>query len=240
MEYQRIRIIEMICRRVMVWLEQALAPAILVGTFVMAASGAAFAAERQPNIVLAIADDWGWPHASAYGDRVVKTPTFDRVAREGVLFANAFVSSPSCTPSRGALITGQHFWRLAEGANLHSIWPVGRFAEYPQLLEDAGYFVGTYRKAWGPGRGSPAGTPYKSVDTFFEARPAGKPFCFWFGSQDPHRPYERAPASARAWTCRKCIFIRTIPTRRKCAATWPIIISKFSASIARWASLWQS
>jgi arylsulfatase A-like enzyme len=148
------------------------------------------AAESRPNIVLAIADDWGWPHASAYGDRVVKTPTFDRLAHEGVLFANAFVSSPSCTPSRGALITGQQFWRLKEGGNLHSVWPEGKFPEYPQMLSRAGYHVGTYRKAWGPGRGSPGGQPYKSVDAFFKARPAGQPFCFWFGSPDPHRPYE--------------------------------------------------
>ncbi|MES1213661.1 MAG: sulfatase [Singulisphaera sp.] len=147
--------------------------------------------------MLAIADDWGWPHASAYGDAVVKTPNFDRVAREGVLFANSFVSSPSCTPSRGALITGQHFWRLAAGANLHSIWPEGKLAEYPQLLANAGYHVGTYRKAWGPGRGSPGGKPYKSVDAFFEARPHGAPFCFWFGSIDPHRPYEKG-AGARS------------------------------------------
>ena len=46
-------------------------------------------ADDRPNILFAIADDWGWPHASAYGDAVVKTPNFDRLAKEGVLF-------PSC------------------------------------------------------------------------------------------------------------------------------------------------
>ena len=76
------------------------------------------AAENQrPNIVFAIADDWGWPHASAYGDKVVQTPNFDRVAGAGVLFTHAYVSSPSCTPSRGAIITGQDFFRLGGGAN---------------------------------------------------------------------------------------------------------------------------
>jgi len=171
-------------------LKNAVAICLAVVAFEASSASQPLAAERPPNIILAIADDWGWPHASAYGDRVVKTPNFDRVAREGVLFASAFVSSPSCTPSRGALITGQHFWRLAAGANLHSIWPERRFAEYPRLLAEAGYHVGTYRKAWGPGRGNPAGAKYESVDEFFAARPAGKPFCFWFGSSDPHRPYE--------------------------------------------------
>lgn len=147
------------------------------------------AAER-PNIVFAIADDWGWPHAGAYGDKVVKTPTFDSLARQGVLFENAYVSSPSCTPSRGAIITGQQFFRLEQAGNLWCTWPEGKFPEYPALLNKAGYFVGTYRKAWGPGRGNPAGPKFKSVDAFFSARPKDKPFCFWFGASDPHRPYK--------------------------------------------------
>ena len=87
------------------------------------------AAER-PNVFLAIADDWGYPHAGAYGDPVVKTPTFDRVAREGVLFTHAFVSSPSCTPSRAALLTGQFHWRLEESANLWSTLQA-KFKTYP-------------------------------------------------------------------------------------------------------------
>ena len=56
--------------------------------------------QQQPNILFAIADDWSWPHASAYGDPVVNTPAFDRIAREGILFEHAYVSAPSCTPSR--------------------------------------------------------------------------------------------------------------------------------------------
>src|SRR5204863_2042928 len=56
------------------------------------------AADARPNILLCIADDWSWPHAGAYGDTVVKTPTFDRVAAEGVLFTRAFCAAPSCSP----------------------------------------------------------------------------------------------------------------------------------------------
>ncbi|MHC4541029.1 MAG: sulfatase-like hydrolase/transferase, partial [Planctomycetota bacterium] len=54
---------------------------------------------RRPNILFCISDDQTWLHCSAYGSRMVKTPHFDRVAREGVLFSNAFVSVPSCNPS---------------------------------------------------------------------------------------------------------------------------------------------
>ena len=156
------------------------------------------AAERrkdQPNILFCLADDWGWPHASIAGDKVVKTPTFDRVARQGVLFTNAFVTAPSCTPSRGSILTGQWHWRLEEGGNLWSTLPA-KFDVYPDLLEKAGYHVGYTRKGWGPGRiepggrtRNPAGPQYKNFEAFLVDRPAGKPFCFWFGSTDPHRAY---------------------------------------------------
>ena len=71
--------------------------------------------KKQPNIIFALGDDWSWPHASiAYemsipgSDRVIKTPNFDRIAREGVLFKNAFCSAPSCGPSRSAILTGRN------------------------------------------------------------------------------------------------------------------------------------
>jgi len=154
------------------------------------------ASKNRPNILFCLADDWSWPHASITGDKVVKTPTFDRVARQGVLFENAFVSSPSCTPSRGAILTGQWHWRLEEGGNLCGSLQA-KFAVYPDLLEEAGYHVGFTRKGWAPGRvevggrtRNPAGPQYKSFEEFMRTRPEGKPFCFWFGSQDPHRAYK--------------------------------------------------
>ncbi|MFP4173238.1 MAG: sulfatase [Candidatus Hydrogenedentota bacterium] len=149
-----------------------------------------------PNIFFAFADDWGWPHAGAYGDPTVRTPTFDKLGREGVLFEHAYLSSPSCTPSRGSVLTGQHFWRLREGANLWSTLDAS-FDVYPDLLEDAGYHVGHTRKGWGPGQlepggreRNPAGPGYPDFEQFLEERSGGQPFCFWFGAQEPHRPYD--------------------------------------------------
>lgn len=153
------------------------------------------AAVSPPNILYCLADDWGYPHAGAYGDRVVQTPNFDRVAREGVLFTHAFSAAPSCTPSRAAMLTGQAPHRLAEGGNLHGFLP-RRFQVYPDLLEAAGYSVGFTRKGWGPGNfqaggrtRNPAGPSFQSFADFLKTVPDGKPFCFWFGSQDPHRAY---------------------------------------------------
>lgn len=153
-------------------------------------------ARERPNILFAIADDWGWPHAGSYGDPVVSTPTFDRLAREGIQFNHAYVSSPSCTPSRAAILTGQWHWRLEESANLWSTLN-SKFPVYPDLLEQAGYYVGCTRKGWGPGqlepggrKQNPAGPHCESFSEFLKSRPQGQPFCFWFGSQDPHRSYE--------------------------------------------------
>jgi N-sulfoglucosamine sulfohydrolase len=150
---------------------------------------------KRPNILLAIADDWGWPHAGAYGDPVVKTHVFDRVAKEGILFSNAYVCSPSCTPSRNSLLTGQYHWRLGPGANLWStLHP--RTPVFPLLLQKAGYHVGSWRKSWGPGQLTgwedyPAGKPYeKGFDEFLNDRPANTPFCFFLGASDPHREYD--------------------------------------------------
>jgi arylsulfatase A-like enzyme len=162
-------------------------------------SSAAFAQTAQParpNILLVIADDWSYPHAGAYGDPIVRTPNFDRIAREGVRFSHAFAAAPSCTPSRAALLTGQAVHRLEEGGNLHGFLPQ-RYPVYPDLLERAGYVVGYAGKGWGPGRfeqggreRNPAGPAFKSFEEFLARRPPGAPFCFWHGSQDPHRPYE--------------------------------------------------
>jgi N-sulfoglucosamine sulfohydrolase len=158
---------------------------------------AATAADTRPNILYCLADDWAWPHAGIYGDQVVRTPTFDRVAREGMRFNYCFSAAPSCSPSRAAMLTGQYPHRLEEGSCLWGFLP-HKFPVYPDLLESAGYTVGCTRKGWGPGNfqaggftRNPAGPTFKDFATFLEAVPDGKPFCFWFGSQDPHRPYER-------------------------------------------------
>ena len=153
-------------------------------------------APQRPNILVAIADDWSWLHAGAYGDPAVRTPTIDRLAREGMRFTHAFVAAPSCTPSRAALLTGQYPHRLDEGSQLWGFLPA-RFAVYPELLAEAGYHAGSTRKGWGPGQlapggrtQDPAGRKYDDFGAFIAARPDAAPFVFWFGSQDPHRPYE--------------------------------------------------
>jgi arylsulfatase A-like enzyme len=147
----------------------------------------------RPNILFLMADDWSWPHASSLGDPVIKTPTFDRVAREGVMFTNAHVACPSCTPSRNAIATGQWPWRLGDAANLG-----GSLREsdptYPDLLHTAGYQIGFSSKGAEPSpykftHRDPFGPKFKSFEEFYAKHKVGEPFCFWFGCNDPHRPY---------------------------------------------------
>jgi N-sulfoglucosamine sulfohydrolase len=121
-------------------------------------------AARRPNIVFAFADDWG-RYAGAYGklepggpSDLVQTPNFDRIAREGVLFTNAFVNAPSCTPCRSSLLTGQYFWRTGLGAILQgAVWD-DSIPSYPLLLRDSGYHIGHTYKVWSPG--TPRDAPY--------------------------------------------------------------------------------
>jgi uncharacterized sulfatase len=172
-------------------------------------------AVKRPNILFAIADDWSWPHAGAYGCKFVQTPAFDRVAREGVLFTQAFCASPGCSPSRAALLTGRHTWEL-EHAGTHASSFSDKLQVYPDLLEEAGYFVGFTGKGWGPGNfqaggrsRNPAGPAFSQIkltpplkgisgtdyaanfQAFLAKRPKEKPFCFWYGGQEPHRAYEK-------------------------------------------------
>ncbi|MEO0452920.1 MAG: sulfatase-like hydrolase/transferase [Verrucomicrobiota bacterium] len=115
------------------------------------------ASEQRPNIVFCFADDWG-RHASIFAqidgpgtvNDVISTPHFDALASEGVLFNNAFVSSPSCTPCRSSLLSGQHFWRTGMGSILMGEWD-NSIPSYPLELEKHGYHIGFSYKVWGPG-----------------------------------------------------------------------------------------
>jgi arylsulfatase A-like enzyme len=171
---------------------------------------------KSPNILFIIFDDWnGSTHAGAYGCDWVKTPNFDRVAKEGVLFKNAFTSNPKCSPCRATILTGRNSWQLKEAVSHGGYFPPG-FETYPDLLEKNGYVVGLTGKGWGPGdfktlakrERNPAGPSFDKLSNevpangiskldyssnfadFLKQRDKSKPFCFWMGFHEPHRPYE--------------------------------------------------
>ncbi len=130
---------------------------------------------KKPNILFAFADDWG-RYASIYkkihGDAslsaAISTPTIDRIANEGVLFTNALVPAPTCTPCRSSVLSGRYFWQTRLGAILQgAVWDP-EIPSFPRLLEDAGYHTGATYKVWGPG--DYAGTtPYGTEDHYYDA-----------------------------------------------------------------------
>lgn len=188
-------------------------PLVTIAVIAMMASVAD--AESRPNILLCISDDQSYAHTGAAGDPVVKTPAFDRIAREGIFFTHAFCDAPSCGPSRSALLTGQPIWRLEEAGNIHSTLPA-KFTTYTEMLSDAGYAIGYTGKGWSPGRlepggrtTNPAGQEYSaqrqgkptpgiankdyagSFGKFLSQVPEDQPFCFWLGTHEPHRGFKR-------------------------------------------------
>jgi arylsulfatase A-like enzyme len=195
--------------------------AISVATGICKANDQA-AVNNRPNILLAIADDWGYGHASAYGCKWTNTPAFDRVAREGLLFTHAYTPNAKCAPSRACLLTGRNSWQLEAACNHICFFPT-KFKTYPEALAEHGYFVGKTSKGWGPGvandeAGKPrlmAGRPFDSRKTdpptsgisnvdyaanfkdFLGAVPAETPWCFWYGATEPHRTYEYGSGVAK-------------------------------------------
>lgn len=171
--------------------------------------------KKSPNILFAISDDQSWAYTGISGCKIVNTPNFDRVAKEGVLFTHAYDAAPQCSPSRAAILTGRYIWQLEEAGTHGSNFPK-KFKVYPDLLEDAGYWVGYTGKPWAPGnwkvsgwKRNPAGPEYNqhhlkkpfsgisnqdyaaNFQEFYDSKPKSKPFCFWYGGHEPHRKYEK-------------------------------------------------
>ena len=190
-------------------------PTLLLAALCAAFAGLAAAEPTRPNVLVVIADDWGRGHAGAYGCSWVKTPNFDRVAKEGLLFLNAYTPTAKCAPSRSSILTGRHPWLLGAAANHQCVFPP-EFAIFPDVLEQNGYAYATTGKVWGPGLalkadGSPramagkqfmqkkAEAPTTAItkndysgnfEAFLAQAKPGQPWFFWLGFQEPHRAYE--------------------------------------------------
>lgn len=186
----------------------------LLALVTMVCVGSAFAAPR-PNILFVISDDQSYPHASAYGTTWVKTPAFDRVAREGLLFSRAYTPNAKCAPSRASVLTGRNSWQLEEAGNHSGNFPA-KFRSFMEVLAAHGYSTGFTGKGWGPGNpgtleGKPrqlTGPAFSRLQTppptngiaptdyaanfaaFLKQRSRDQPFCFWFGAHEPHRRYQ--------------------------------------------------
>ena len=148
----------------------------------------------RPNILVAVADDWGIAMGGTGSN--VSTPTFDRLARDGTLFTHAFAAAPTCTPARSALLFSRWPWRLGAGINMWSVLPLGMPRSYVEILRRVGYHTGCSGKTYGPagltgsnyGRhlaGHAGGWDLKA----FLKKTAHRPWAFWFGHALTHRDF---------------------------------------------------
>lgn len=169
----------------------------------------------RPNILFAILDDATYTHFGAYGCDWVKTPNFDRIAKNGLLFSKAYTPDAKCAPSRSSIVTGRNPWQLEAAANHWPHFPI-KFKTYAEVLKENNYHVGFTGKGWGPGfaknvkgeRRTLIGKEYNELELtppttgisstdyvanfakFLGDKKDKEPFCFWLGSREPHRRYE--------------------------------------------------
>lgn len=168
----------------------------------------------RPNILFIITDDQSWEHVGVYGDKVIRTPAFDNLAKKGVKFENAYCAAPSCSPSRAGILTGQDIYRLEEGGVLTG-YIRNKFDVFPLILEQNGYTVGNTGKPYWPAtrnvegaHNAPIGKKYTEIkidapkgisktdyaanfDQFLKEKPTDEPFFFWVGTGEPHLPHPK-------------------------------------------------
>jgi arylsulfatase A-like enzyme len=168
------------------------------------------AAER-PNLVIFITDDLGSLDLTPYGSQDVRTPNMQKLADQGLRFTQAFVASPSCAPSRAALLTG--LMPARNGAEPNHTRPRAEIKKLPAYLQELGYEVASFGKVahYGHGPyynfdvvGGEGGGNYTGVGLaaeFVKSRKSDKPLCLFVGTNWPHVPWPEMtnydPAAAK-------------------------------------------
>lgn len=190
-------------------------PALVSGAVILTAGCDHKAEARRPNILFCMADDATWMHMAAYGCDWVRTPSFDKVAANGILFTRAYTPNAKCAPSRASILTGRNSWQLEEAAN-HLCYFPAKFKTIAEALGQEGYHVGYTGKGWAPGdpgeidgkkrellvraynqkKLTPPSTGISATDyaanfdQFLSEKEQDEPFFFWYGGYEPHRDYE--------------------------------------------------
>jgi arylsulfatase A-like enzyme len=135
-----------------------------------AQSGQGARSQRRPNIILVVADDLGYGDLGAYGQRRIRTPNLDRMAREGLRFTDAYAPSPVCAPSRASLMTGLHQGHArirgntGRGGRRVPLRPED--VTVAEVLKGAGYRTGVVGK-WGLGEPGTTGVPGRQGFEYF-------------------------------------------------------------------------
>ncbi|QDV24880.1 sulfatase-like hydrolase/transferase [Aureliella helgolandensis] len=175
----------------------------LVGpVWLLASSPDLAGAGERPHIVFFLSDDHTLTDSSLYGASDIATPNMERIATAGMTFSQAFVISPSCAPSRAALLTGMT--PAHNGAEANHSRPHARLKKFPAYLQEQGYEVVAFGKV-----GHYVQTPEYGFDLakhftyhddvavaeavkWLENRRNDKPLCLFVGTNWPHVPWPTA------------------------------------------------
>jgi len=103
--------------------------------------------QRRPNVIFILIDDLRWDDLGISGHPFVKTPNIDRIGSEGVVFRNAFMTTPLCSPSRASFLTGQYPHTHGITDNVDRSAASHKLITFPLLLQQSGYataFIGKW------------------------------------------------------------------------------------------------
>lgn len=156
---------------------------------------------NQPNIVLFIGDDISVDDFGCYGHPNIKTPNINKLADQGVLFSNAYLTTSSCSPTRTSLITGRYPHNTgAPELHMTDSPYLENIPQFPNKLREIGYYSALAGKVHFNGDVSksfdkihedkqPSGSSHWV--TSLQERPMDKPFFMWFASKDAHRGWDQ-------------------------------------------------
>lgn len=164
---------------------------VVLAVLLSAAAASEAAAAEKPNIVVLLGDDIDWKDYGCYGNDAIRTPNIDKLAKEGLLFENAFLTTSSCSPTRISVLTGKY--PHATGAeDLHMPLPADqKFVS--THLQPQGYFTGHMLKThYGPNGMKQFHWYSSKVQDFpkFLDGAGEKPFFLWVGFREAHRGYK--------------------------------------------------
>lgn len=153
---------------------------------------------RKPDLVVYLADDLSAADLSLYGGTHMETPFIDQLAADGMTFERAFVASPSCAPSRAALLTG--LMPARNGAEENHSYPRDETFRLPQVLNELGYQTVAFGKVAHSRSVSDYGFDTydrkqnipdvrKNVQAFLEHRTDKRPLALFVGVSNPHVPW---------------------------------------------------
>jgi N-sulfoglucosamine sulfohydrolase len=191
----------------------------------------------QPNLVVLISDDQSYPDAGCYGNQELHTPNIDSLAREGLRFDRAFAASPSCSPSRSAILTGMPPHETGT-SRFASPMPAGQ-KTILDYLQSAGYFTAAFKKVhqgeafWKRWDFKGKNRPFEG---FFERRSKDRPFFLHVGFHDPHRPYlpgERYPVKNARAAVKVPAFLPDSPGVRKDLAHYYEAIERLDLRVGK-------